>query len=169
MTNETGYVLSKNQHSTPQRALNLLDSLNPLISDPRDHILLLPGVSHSKSSKENQIPQQLFFSSSDSSTTPNHIKVTPLMVKINAAARSLEDLHKILSDKLIKKDDGLILEEYLENMQNTFKLIDQGQKQLLRGLTSTNIDTIKSCFDTESWLKDMDGGIEICEREDNLK
>lgn len=126
MTNENGYALSKNLHSTPQRTLNLLDSLNPLIQDPRDQLLLLPGISHSKSSKENQLPQQLFLSSSESSTTQNHIKVTPLMVKINAAARSLEDLHKILSDKVIKRDDSLILEEYLENMQNTFKLIDQG-------------------------------------------
>lgn len=91
------------------------------------------------------------------------------MVKINAAARSLEDLNKILSDKLIKRDDSLILEEYIENMQNTFKLIDQGQKQLLRGLASVDIDAIRSNFETDAWFKDGDAATANCERGDNLK
>jgi hypothetical protein len=164
MTNETGYVLSKNQHSTPQRTQNLLDSLNPLISDPRDHILLLPGYSASKNSKENEISPQLFLSSSESSTSKNQINVTPLTVKINAAARSLKDLHKILSDKMIKRDDSLIMEQYIENMQNTFELIDQGQKQLLRGLANSkieNIDSLRLELETEGWKEGFEIG-KVC-------
>lgn len=147
MTNNQNINFSKikYQHLTPQRTLNLAEQMNNSSSEASDQLLLIRDSIHeAHSSTESKTPHMAFLSSSNSSINQNQIKVRPLLVKIKAAARSLEDLNEIISDKQICKDDNLILEEYLENMENTFKLIEQGQKQLIRGLTNVNLEHISS-------------------------
>ena len=116
MTNANNtFQLIKNSNIPSHRAINLAELVRYSATD----VSLIADNNEIHSEDKSNL--MTILSSSNSSTNQNHIKVTPLIVKIKSASRSLEDLCEIISDNKISKDDSLILEEYLENMENSFK------------------------------------------------